>query len=113
MRAIATIVAAFALATPAHATTNHSLRAYAGSCIAAIIDVEDPSWNPGAWNSKGSGAFGLGQALPYSKMPRAGWPRRYGGQENPWVQIRWMRRYVLRWGGCWGALTHERTFHWY
>lgn len=116
MRAIATIVAAFALAVPAHATTSHTtmtLRAYAGPCLAAIIDVEDPTWDSGRWNAHGSGAFGLGQAKPYTKMPKAAWPKRYGGREDPFAQIRWMRVYVGRWGGCWGALAHERAHGWY
>lgn len=117
MRTIATIVAASMLAVPAYAATaspsRQALRAFAGPCLAGVIDIEDPSWDPGRWNTSGSGAFGLGQARPYTKMPRAAWPRSRGGQENPWVQIRWMRGYVARWGGACGALAQDRAHHWY
>jgi hypothetical protein len=84
------------------ASSTSSLRAYAGDCLAAIIDKEDPSWDPQRWNTAGSGAYGLPQALPGSKMASAGpdW------QTNPRTQIDWMRSYARqRYGSECGALA--------
>lgn len=71
-------------------------RAYAGACLAAIIDSEGSGWDPTRWNTQGSGAYGLPQALPASKMASAGadWAT------NPYTQIRWARAYARsRYGG--------------
>ena len=56
-----------------------------------------------------SGAYGIPQALPGSKMASAGsdW------ETNPVTQIRWMAGYVSRWGGWQGALQHQVTYGWY
>lgn len=86
-----------------------SLRVYAGPCLAQIIDWEHSGWSPTATNRK-SGAYGLPQALPGSKMKSAGddWAT------NPYTQIRWMRHYVNgRYGGCWNALSFWRSNQWY
>jgi hypothetical protein len=84
------------------------LRAYAG-CLAPIIDIEDPEWSATRANPT-SGAYGLPQALPGSKMASAGrdWAT------NPYTQIRWMRGYVNgRYGSCAGAMAHENAYGWY
>jgi hypothetical protein len=78
-------------------------RAYAGPCLAAIIDSEGSGWNPTRYNSAGSGAYGLPQALPGSKMASAGpdWAT------NPYTQIRWAHSYaVQRYGSDCGAWAH-------
>lgn len=56
-----------------------------------------------------SGAYGIPQALPGSKMASAGadW------ETNPITQIRWMAGYVSRWGGWQGALRQQVTHGWY
>lgn len=56
-----------------------------------------------------SGAYGIPQALPGSKMASEGndW------QTNPVTQIRWMAKYVNRYGGWQGALTFWNSHHWY
>lgn len=56
---------------------------------AEIITVES-SWNTTIWNSAGSGAYGLGQALPAGKMAV------YGSDymTNPYTQLVWMYNYV-------------------
>ncbi len=80
-----------------------SLRAFAGPCLAWIIDREDPSWSPTQWNTAGSGAYGLPQALPGYKMASAGADWR----TNPYTQIRWMRGYVVgRYGSCEAAKAY-------
>lgn len=90
------------------APSRGSLRAYAG-CMAGLIDTEDPGWSVSATNPR-SGAYGLPQALPGSKMSSAGsdWAT------NPYTQIRWMWGYVNgRYGGCAGAYAHEAAYGWY
>ena len=56
-----------------------------------------------------SGAYGIPQALPGSKMASEGsdW------QTNPVTQIRWMAKYVSRYGGWQGALAFWNSHHWY
>jgi hypothetical protein len=79
------------------------------ACLEGVIAVEDPSYSPTQWNLGGSGAYGLPQALPASKMASAGpdW------QTNPRTQLRWMVSYVAEYGGPCGALAHERAFNSY
>lgn len=64
------------------------------NCLVPLITRENgnppASWNPTQWNRSGSGAFGLPQALPGSKMAAAGsdWAT------NPATQVRWMTKYL-------------------
>jgi cell wall-associated NlpC family hydrolase len=77
-------------------------------CAARIITRES-GWNPRAVNA-GSGAYGLGQALPAAKMAPFGsdWAT------NPTTQLRWMRDYVQhRYGGACNAWAWWQTHHWY
>lgn len=95
-----------------HHHHHHRLtpRQYAGRCLARIIDREDPSWNPRQWNTSGSGAYGLPQALPGYKMATAGRDWR----TNPFTQIKWMRRYARgRYGSECAALQHSLSYGWY
>lgn len=58
-------------------------------------------------NYAGSGAYGIPQALPGSKMG-PGW------QEDPEVQIRWGLGYIKgRYGNPQGAYNHWRAKNWY
>lgn len=56
-----------------------------------------------------SGAYGIPQALPGSKMASAGadW------ETNPVTQIRWMAGYVNRYGGWQGAVNFWYAHGWY
>lgn len=56
-----------------------------------------------------SGAYGIPQALPGSKMASAGadW------ETNPVTQIKWMSGYVSRYGGWAGAEAFWNANHWY
>ena len=56
-----------------------------------------------------TGAYGIPQALPGTKMASAGadW------ETNPVTQIRWMASYVNRYGGWQGAVAHWNQYHWY
>lgn len=87
-----------------------------GSCAewmaaAGVTDTANASWlinkesgcNPGAVN-KSSGACGIPQALPCSKL----------GTSDPVAQIRWMQDYVVRRYGSWAnAVAFHQRNNWY
>ncbi|MEW2496970.1 aggregation-promoting factor C-terminal-like domain-containing protein [Streptomyces nodosus] len=77
-------------------------------CFSNIVDHES-SWNLHATNPS-SGAYGLFQALPGSKMVSAGadW------QTNPATQIKWGLSYMNgRYGSPCGAWSYWQANHWY
>ncbi|MCH0541047.1 transglycosylase SLT domain-containing protein [Streptomyces sp. MUM 203J] len=77
-------------------------------CFSNIVDHES-SWNYRATNPS-SGAYGLVQALPASKMSTAGadW------QTNPATQIKWGLNYMNeRYGSPCGAWSFWQANHWY
>lgn len=64
------------------------------------------------WNAQNptSGAYGIPQSLPASKMASAGSDWR----TNPATQIRWGLGYIKgRYGSPSGAWAHEQSFNWY
>ncbi|MFF0202306.1 transglycosylase SLT domain-containing protein [Streptomyces sp. NPDC005017] len=78
------------------------------TCFSNIVDHES-SWNYQAVNPS-SGAYGLFQALPGSKMISAGadW------QTNPATQIKWGLSYMDdRYGSPCGAWSFWQANHWY
>jgi hypothetical protein len=78
------------------------------SCLDALWTSES-GWNPFALNSS-SGAYGIPQALPASKMASAGpdW------QTNPATQIRWGLGYIAAsYGTPCGALDFKQANGWY
>lgn len=71
--------------------------------------MRESGWNPHAQNAS-SGAYGLPQALPGSKMASAGpdW------QTNPVTQVRWMLGYIAeRYGNPQNAWAHSQNVGWY
>ncbi|MEU6821421.1 lytic transglycosylase domain-containing protein [Streptomyces atriruber] len=73
------------------------------------IVSHESGWNPSATNSS-SGAYGLVQALPASKMASAGadW------KTNPETQIEWGLKYMNdRYGSPVGAWNHWQANGWY
>jgi Transglycosylase SLT domain len=71
--------------------------------------VRESGWNPYAQNSS-SGAYGIPQALPGSKMASAGsdWAT------NPETQIRWGLSYIrASYGSPCGAWSHSESYGWY
>lgn len=75
----------------------------------------ESGWNPKAENPS-SGAYGIPQALPYSKMPKAAWPEKHGGQSDAATQIQWGLTYIKgRYGSPSKALRawQGRSPHWY
>lgn len=87
-----------------------------GGCVewmlaAGVTDIGNATWlinkesgcNPNAVN-RSSGACGIPQALPCSKL----------GTKDPVAQIRWMQDYVnRRYGGWAGAVAFHRSHNWY
>ncbi|MCW7943639.1 hypothetical protein AAW14_16660 [Streptomyces hygroscopicus] len=73
------------------------------------IVSHESGWNPSATNAS-SGAYGLVQALPGSKMASAGsdW------KTNPATQIKWGLDYMnSRYGSPAAAWNFWSTHHWY
>jgi hypothetical protein len=78
------------------------------SCLQPLW-AHESGWNPYAQNPS-SGAYGIPQALPGSKMASAGgdW------QSNPATQIRWGLSYIQgNYGSPCGAWAHEQADGWY
>ena len=72
-----------------------------------IINKES-RWRPGALNA-GSGAYGLCQSLPASKMASAG----ADYLTNPATQLRWCNGYASRYGGWQGAYNAWLDQNWW
>ena len=73
------------------------------------IVTHESGWRVNATNPS-SGAYGLPQALPGSKMASAG----HDWRTNPITQLKWMKEYVSsRYGGGPGAAAFWRAHHWY
>ena len=78
------------------------------SCLVSLWNKES-GWNYQAYNS-GSGAYGIPQALPGSKMASAGgdW------QTSAVTQVRWGLGYISgRYGTPCGAWGHSQSTGWY
>lgn len=74
--------------------------------VDAIVTKES-GWNPNATN-RSSGACGLAQALPCSKV------KGEGGGYNPVTSLQWMNSYVNgRYGGWAGAWSFWQKNRWY
>jgi hypothetical protein len=62
------------------------------------------------WNTEGSGAYGIPQALPASKMASAG----ADYMTNPATEIRWGLGYITgQYGAPCRAWSHEQEMGWY
>jgi hypothetical protein len=78
------------------------------SCFSWVVDHES-GWNVHATNPS-SGAYGLGQALPGSKMASEGSDWR----DNPVTQIKWVLGYMDgRYGSPCGAKSFWESHNWY
>src|SRR5262249_33794678 len=78
------------------------------SCLQPLW-AHESGWNPYAQNPS-SGAYGIPQALPGSKMASAGgnW------QSDPGTQVRWGLSYIQgNYGSPCGAWAHEQADGWY
>lgn len=78
-------------------------------CINNIFKRES-GWNPLKYNKAGSGAYGIPQALPGSKMSKFGkdW------KTNPITQVKWGINYVnKRYGSACEAWSFWKRNRWY
>lgn len=81
------------------------------TCLVELWNQES-GWSNTAENA--SGAYGIAQALPNTKYPKAGQPPSEGGSASPAVQILWGLTYILgRYGSPCAAWQHEITNNWY
>lgn len=77
---------------------------------ADFIISSESRWNYTIWNTAGSGAYGLCQALPANKMASAGGDY----MTNPVTQLNWCHSYaVSRYGGWAQAYTAWQQQHWW
>lgn len=87
-------------------------KGWAGSqwnCLNALWTRES-GWQVTVWNTQGSGAYGIPQSLPASKMASAG----PDYMTNPRTQIHWGLGYIAgRYGTPCGAWAHETADSWY
>jgi hypothetical protein len=100
----------------AGAPTVTDAKAYALSVLGSVqyacldqIAIHESHWNPYDLNSS-SGAYGIPQAVPGSKMAWAGadW------HDNPVTQVKWMVHYVDgRYGSACSAWSFWQTNRWY
>jgi len=98
------------------ASANSNPKQYALSKVGqSQFNCLEPLWNKEShWNYKAynrsSGAYGIPQAVPGSKMSSAGADWR----TNPITQVKWGIRYVNgRYGSACGAWNFWRAHHWY
>jgi resuscitation-promoting factor RpfB len=78
------------------------------SCLNSLW-MRESGWNPHAMNPY-SGAYGIPQSLPGSKMASAGADWR----TNPATQIRWGLNYIRgSYGSPCGAWSHSLAAGWY
>jgi len=74
---------------------------------------QESGWSQTAQNSS-SGAYGIPQALPYTKMPKSAWPPADGGSSNVQAQISWGISYIASvYGSPSAAWAHEESQGWY
>ena len=79
------------------------------NCLNALWTRES-GWQVTVWNTQGSGAYGIPQSKPASKMASAG----PDYMTNPRTQIRWGLGYIKsRYGTPCGAWAHEIADGWY
>lgn len=74
--------------------------------------TKESSWSNTAENP--SSAYGIPQALPPTKMPKAAQPPKLGGSSNAGAQITWGLSYIKqRYGSPSAAWAHETSAGWY
>ncbi|HET7027202.1 MAG TPA: transglycosylase SLT domain-containing protein [Candidatus Limnocylindrales bacterium] len=97
---------------PSVTTARSYARSRIGSTQFSCLDklwTKESHWNPRAYN-RSSGAYGIPQALPGSKMATVAGDWRY----NPLTQVRWGLRYIAgRYGTACSAWHHSQATGWY
>jgi hypothetical protein len=108
-------VSADAAAAQRYAASRLGAYGWAANQIIPLMALwnQESGWNRFAYNAS-SGATGIPQALPYSKMPRAAWLPSQGGQASAGAQIDWGLGYIKgRYGSPAAAEAHEQANNWY
>lgn len=86
---------------------KQGIRGASWRCLSDLISRENSepptSWNPKKWNSQGSSAYGLPQALPGEKMASEGGDWSW----NPRTQVRWMIKYSY---GRYGSVCNANYY---
>jgi hypothetical protein len=72
------------------------------------IVTKESGWQAERWNTQGSGAYGLCQALPASKMADAG----DDYMTNPVTQLKWCDQYAKQYGGWHGSKQFRDCTGW-
>lgn len=93
----------------AKAYALHTLGATQYACLNSIV-MGESRWNPLVWNTKGSGAYGLGQAKPASKMAP------YGADymTSPLTQVKFVIGYTRqKYGSACNAARWRAAKGWY
>jgi hypothetical protein len=97
---------------PSVASARAYARARIGATQFACLDklwTKESGWNPRAYN-RSSGAYGIPQALPGSKMASIAGDWR----TNPLTQVRWGLAYIGgRYGTACSAWSHSVRYDWY
>jgi hypothetical protein len=100
-----------------YANSQMSRYGWNSSQMGSLIPLwnQESGWNNMAYNSK-SGATGIPQALPYSKMPQAAWLPFQGGSADMKTQVNWGLNYIKTrpgYGSPAAAWAHEVQYNWY
>lgn len=75
--------------------------------------TRESGWDNTAENAA-SEAYGIAQALPYTKMPKSAWPPSAGGNASAASQIQWGLGYIEQtYGDPIAAEAHESANGWY
>jgi hypothetical protein len=88
---------------------------WTGGQFADLVNLwtRESGWNQYAYNAS-SGATGIPQALPYTKMPQDAWLPSQGGSANVMAQETWGNSYIIgRYGNPSNAWAHELQYGWY
>lgn len=101
---------------PTYSAPSGNIKTYAAGLVGAgqfqcldLLWIRESNWNHLAQNPS-SGAYGIPQSLPGSKMASAGsdW------QTNPYTQVRWGVSYIKsRYGTPCNAWAHSQKMGWY
>jgi hypothetical protein len=85
--------------------------------------TRESNWDNTIWNggshadtqpAGSSGAYGIAQSLPYTKYPKSGWPKGYGGSSSAAAQMTWGLNYIKQtYGSPSAAWAHEQSAGWY
>lgn len=77
---------------------------------ADYIITQESTWRHTVWNTSGSGAYGLCQSLPATKMASVGGDY----MNNPVTQLKWCHQYALSRYGSWQqAQAFWRSYRWW